>query len=310
MVYVSHRLNEVFRIADRATILRDGRHVGTHELGSLSEDDLVAALVGRQLSELYPGNLAEHRASGPSSAPLIELVDVHGRNTRGLSFAIRPGEVVGLAGLAGSGRSEVARLVAGAERPSKGQIRIDGASVTFRGPADAIRHGIAYVPQDRRGQACILGESVGSNLTLTSLPVLTRRGSIRRGTERQLADRLIQQYRVKPADAARTLATLSGGNQQKAVLAKWLHRNPRVIVLDEPVQGIDVGAKAEVHGFIGDAVNRGAAILLIDSEFENLAHLADRVLVLRDGEVVEQLARPHSTRDHIVQRVFATKAAA
>lgn len=310
IIYVSHRLDEIFRIADRATVLRDGRRVGTYDLADLSEDDLVAALVGRELSDLYPATLAAHHGAEPAAAPLIELMGVDGERVRNVSFAIRPGEVVGLAGLAGSGRSEIARLVAGAQRPVRGAIRLDGRAVTFQHPADAIRRGIVYVPEDRRGQACILGDTVGRNVTLTSLSALAPGGVIRQRAERRLADRLIRRYNVRPADTSRTLATLSGGNQQKAVLAKWLHREPRLVVLDEPVQGIDVGAKAEVHGFIADAVARGAAVLLVDSEFENLAHLADRVLVLRGGEIVQQLTGPECTRDHIVERVFATKAAA
>lgn len=309
ILYVSHRLEEIFRLASRVTILRDGRHVVTTDLDGMTQHQLVALLVGQELTQLHLGRPVSH-THDESDAYTVELRGVTGSSVSDVSFGIRPGEVVGIAGLAGSGRSEIARLIAGAEPVRAGQILIDGNPVAFGQPTDAIGCGIAYIPQDRRGAAVILSQTVARNSTLPSLKSLTARGVINRRHERELAGRLVADFNIRPADPGRVVATLSGGNQQKVVLAKWLHRQPRVLVLDEPVQGIDVGAKAEVFDFIDKAVNEGAAALLIDSEFDNLTRLCERVLVLWHGRVVHQLAGPAVSRDAILSQVFATQGAA
>jgi ABC-type sugar transport system ATPase subunit len=295
IVYISHRLAEVFRIAQRVTVLRDGIVVGSLPVRDASEDLLVRMMVGRDLARLF----TEARSSdGP-----VRL-EVRGLSRRGVlhdvSLSVRGGEVVGLAGLVGAGRTELARCLFGADGINDGEILLDGSIVNIRSPGHAVDLGIALVPEDRKLQALILGMGVRENL---SLPVLDRLGSPyvpSRARERALASDYIKSLRIRTPHMEQRVAALSGGNQQKVVIARWLATKPKVLILDEPTRGIDVGAKAEVHALIARLAEQGVAILMISSELPEILGMSHRVLVMRGGRIVADIPRQDATEESIM----------
>jgi ribose transport system ATP-binding protein len=295
VVYISHRLSEVFRIAHRVTVLRDGKLVGTVDVADADEDQLVRMMVGRDLSHLFT-------QARLSEAPV--RLKVRGLSRKGvlrdINLSVRGGEIVGLAGLVGAGRTELARCLFGADRYDAGEIRLDGQPVTIRTPADAVRLGIGLVPEDRKLQALVLGMAVRENI---SLPVLDRLGSPyfpSRKQERELASGFIEGLRIRTPSMEQRVATLSGGNQQKVVIARWLGTNPKVLILDEPTRGIDVGAKAEVHALIARLAEEGVAILMISSELPEILGMSHRVLVMREGRIVADISRQDATEERIM----------
>lgn len=295
MLYVSHRLDELFEISERITVLRDGRRVGTFETGRMTEPELIRHIVGGEPSALYP----DHEAD-VGREPLLQVSGLSGNRLADVSLSVRPGEIVGVAGLLGSGRSELARLLAGVQRRATGTVALDGRKLELKTPAEAIAAGICLVPEDRRADGSVQSMTLAENLTLTGLRKLTRGGVLRRRAERARAAALAQEYFVRPPDLDRRFGAFSGGNQQKAVLAKWLSLDPQLIVLDEPVKGIDIGARAEVYSLIERQAERGAAVLMISSEVDDLTQLCDRVLVLRAGVLVGELAGASKTKDNIL----------
>ena len=295
IIYISHRLREVFRVAQRVTVLRDGKLVGTLPIEDASEESLVRLMVGRDLSHLFT------RAASPDAPVRLE---VRGLSRRGVldavSLSVRGGEIVGLAGLVGAGRTELARCLFGADRFDKGEILLDGKHVTIRTPGDAVDLGIALVPEDRKLHALILRMGVRENL---SLPVLDRLGSplapsLRQ--ERALADGYIKSLNIRTPHREQRVAALSGGNQQKVVIARWLATNPKVLILDEPTRGIDVGAKAEVHALIARLAEQGVAILMISSELPEILGMSHRILVMRDGCIAADIPREMATEESIL----------
>jgi len=295
IVYISHRLEEVFAIAQRVTVFRDGKLVGTLPVAEATEDGLVRMMVGRDLSHLF---VRARETEGP-----VRL-DVRGLRRVGVledvSFSVRTGEVVGLAGLVGAGRTELARCIFGADRSDGGEILLDGEPVTIHSPRDAVRLGIGLVPEDRKLQALILRMAVRENI---SLPVLDRLGSPifpSRKQERELVDGFIDGLRIRTPSMEQRVGALSGGNQQKVVLARWLATEPKILILDEPTRGIDVGAKAEVHALIARLAEQGVAILMISSELPEILGMSHRVLVMREGRIVADLPREEATEERIV----------
>jgi ABC-type sugar transport system ATPase subunit len=295
IIYISHRLGEVFRIAQRVTVLRDGVVVGGLAVQDATEDLLVRMMVGRDLSRLFP----EARAS---DAPV--RLEVRGLSRRGVlhdvSLSLRGGEIVGLAGLVGAGRTELARCLFGADSISEGEILLDGAKVDIRSPGHAVDLGIALVPEDRKLQALIMGMGVRENL---SLPVLDRLGSPlvpSRRRERALASDYINSLRIRTPHMEQRVSALSGGNQQKVVIARWLATKPKVLILDEPTRGIDVGAKAEVHALIARLAEQGVAILMISSELPEILGMSHRILVMRSGRIVADISREDATEELIM----------
>jgi ABC-type sugar transport system ATPase subunit len=299
ILFVSHQLKEVFEIADRATVLRNGRFVGTHDVDELDEQKLIELIVGRPLDKYYPPV-----AETEPTETLLSVRGLCGARVKEVSFDVRAGEVVGVAGLLGSGRSELGRLVFGAQARTAGSIQLGGEEVTLTNPTDGIRAGIALIPEDRRRKGSHLSLSVRENVTLVDLQPFQRLGRLMRRSERREVDALLQRFRVRPPDGERRFATLSGGNQQKAILAKWMRLRPRLLILDEPVQGVDVGSRTEIYTLIEEAAQGGAGILMIDSEFEDLCRLCDRVLVLDRGRLVQELTGEHRTVDRILQVVL------
>jgi ABC-type sugar transport system ATPase subunit len=295
IVYISHRLVEVFRIAQRVTVLRDGKVVGSLPIEEATHDRLVRMMVGRDLSRLFT-------QARSTDAPV--RLDVRSLNRRGVlhdvNLTVRGGEIVGLAGLVGAGRTELARCLFGADRINSGEILVDGTLAKIRTPGDAVDLGIALVPEDRKLQALILGMGVRENL---SLPMLDRLGSPfipSRSRERSLVRGYIQNLRIRTPHMEQRVAALSGGNQQKVVIARWLATKPKILILDEPTRGIDVGAKADVHALIARLAESGVAILMISSELPEILGMSHRILVMRGGRIVAAIPREDASEEAIM----------
>ncbi len=288
IIYVSHRMDEIARIADRATILRDGRHVITAPMSELTLDKIIEHIVGRRSR----GFSDVQRLDATRGAPLLELRDLSGpRKPEAVDLTLYAGEVVGIAGLLGSGRSALARVLFGIDRKRAGEIRIKGASVEINSPMDAIANGIALVPEDRLRQGLILEHSVESNATLAILDHLVSRLFVSASKSSEAADRQIAGLRIKTTSREAPVRTLSGGNQQKVVVGKWLNAEPEIFVLDEPTGGVDIGSKAEIIAVVRDLAARGKAVLVISSELSELLTAADRIVVMADGRIVNQAPR-------------------
>jgi ABC-type sugar transport system ATPase subunit len=294
IVYISHRMEEVYELADRITVLRDGATIGTWDIASITPAEVVTRMVGRELTA------PEVRRSDPG-AEVLRVEDLTRRGVvEGVSFTLHAGEVLGLAGLVGAGRTEIARLIAGADRLDSGSIWIDGKAVHLRAPSDAIGRGVALVPEERKSQGLVLGMSVIENLTLPNLEALSRLGVLDRSQCDRSADQAIAGLRVRTASREQTVGTLSGGNQQKVVIGKWLARECRLLILDEPTRGVDVGAKAEIYKIIEELVAAGKAVLLISSELPELLRLSTRVLVIAGGRKVAEFSRLEATSEKIL----------
>ncbi|WP_213571438.1 sugar ABC transporter ATP-binding protein [Rhodococcus sp. USK13] len=304
VVYVSHRLEEIDRLADTVTVLRDGSRMGTHKVKDITRKALVEEILGGGSQAVVAPSHTRARVEhlGPSEGMALEAENLSGVKIQNVSLAVRPREIVGIAGLAGSGRSELCRLLFGAQQARTGRRKIGGITVKRSSPAQSIDQGLVYIPEDRRGQACLMHMSVRENILLLQTPV--RRGLIDRKRERRLAEEAVAQFQIRPDDSEALVASLSGGNQQKVLIAKWLRTNPSTIILDEPVQGMDVGAKAQVFAQLREAANAGTAVLVVDSDFDNLAELCDRTLVLRHGAIVAELAGAAMTNAAMTHATF------
>lgn len=299
VLFIGHRLEEVFSIADRITVLRDGQLVTSRHASVIGQDEVIRAMVGRaqqvaaeRNARVYGEILLSARHLGRTGV----FSDV--------SFEIRAGEVLGLAGLVGAGRSEVARAIFGVDGLDAGEVIIDGHR-GVRDPADAVRKGLALVPESRQEQGLALELPIQQNISLPLLRELSRGGWVQRGRERSLAREWAQRLRVRARDVGQPARELSGGNQQKVVLAKWLATEPRVLILDEPTRGVDIGAKAEIHRLIDELCRRSLAILLISSDLPEILALSDRILVLREGRVAAQLTRDEATAERVIAAAAA-----
>jgi rhamnose transport system ATP-binding protein len=296
IVYISHRLEEVFAIADRVTVLRDGESIATRLREEISRDDLVNLMVGRALTVVYP-----KRAVAIGDVALeLRRVSNSSRGVREISVAVRRGEILGLAGLVGSGRTELAETIFGLTPSDSGEILANGASVRIASPADAIRAGIAYVPEDRQRHGVIAGMSVAVNTTLNHLDAVSARGLIDNAAEERTASTWAERLRIKTPSVRVDVGGLSGGNQQKVALARWLSIDPAVLILDEPTQGIDIGAKAEIHDIMQRLAERGVAIVMISSELPELLAMSDRVAVMRRGALAGVLDAGEATPQSVM----------
>ncbi|HYF55683.1 MAG TPA: sugar ABC transporter ATP-binding protein [Salinarimonas sp.] len=296
LVYVSHRLEELFALADRVTVLRDGASVATRPMRELDRAELIRLMVGREVSAVYPP------AAGPAGDVLLELENVGCRasGVRGVSLQVRRGEILGVAGLVGAGRTELARILFGLTPADEGVLRLEGAPIVLRSPADAAARGIAYVPEDRRRHGAVLEMSVAANASLALLRSLSRAGFLDREREARMAEEAVRALSVRTPSIDAAVGTLSGGNQQKVVLARWLATAPKVLVLDEPTQGIDVGAKAEIHRLMRELAGKGMAVVMISSELPEVLGMSDRVAVLRRGTLAGVLAREEATAERVM----------
>ena len=305
MIYISHKFDETFHVADRVTVLRDGAYIGTRSINETNERELIQMMVGRSITDLFPKEKIQVggevlRVSG------LNLVTVQGSGERGLhdiSFEICQGEIVGVAGLLGAGRTELLQTLFGVYPRSRvrGSIRLEGREQHYNSPTDAINAGLAFVTEDRKSQSLIMMSSVAHNITLAGLRQFMRRGVLRHRQESQAVARSVAQLHIKTPSTAVRVSTLSGGNQQKVVLAKGLLTTPRILLLDEPTRGIDVGAKAEIYSLIGQLAANGAAILLASSEMPEILAMCDRVLVLSEGHLTATFTQAEATQERILE---------
>jgi rhamnose transport system ATP-binding protein len=296
VVYISHRLEEVFAVSDRVTVLRDGQTVATSPIAAIDRPELIRLMVGRPMTDVFPKRTIE------PGAVALELRHLSNRalGIRDVSLAVRCGEVLGIAGLVGSGRTELAETVFGLEPADGGEILIKGEPVRIDSPSDAIRLGVGYVPEDRRQHGVVLEMPIAANATLASLQAVSANGLIDRAAERRSAAEYVDRLRIKTPSVETEVGALSGGNQQKVALARWLSTRPDVLILDEPTQGVDVGAKAEIHGLIQDLAERGLAIVMISSELPEILGMSDRIAVMRAGRISGVLQRAEATQDAII----------
>ena len=297
VLFISHRLDEVFVICQQITVMRDGAFVWTKPTVATSIDDVIHAMVGRDLDTLFP------KTSGIEKGAVV--LDVAHLTREGVfadvSFTVRRGEIVALAGLVGAGRSEIARAVFGIDRRDAGTVTVDGRELPNGSPVAAMQAGVGFVPEDRRQQGLVMDMGIDRNIALSSLSSLRHNLLIRRSTERALAAEWAARLRLKYGHLRNPVSTLSGGNQQKAVLAKWLARRPSILIVDEPTRGIDVGTKAEVHRLLDELVADGVAILMISSELPEVLGMADRVLVVHEGRLVADIARDDASEATIMR---------
>ena len=289
VVFVSHRLDELYAICDRVTVMRDGQTVHVSPMAAISKLDLVTTMLGKELSAAHRSGAAHKHHT--HQAPLLQAQALQAApKLRSISLDVQPGETVGLAGLLGSGRTETMRLLFGADQPDGGTLHFNGQPVAFRAPADAIAQGIAYLSEDRKIEGIFPELSVRENMTMVLLPQLARLGVVNRAAQLQVVDRFIAQLGIKTSGPEQPIKELSGGNQQKVLLARWLALSPKLLLLDEPTRGIDVGAKADIANLVHALAAKGVGILMSASELEELVSMGDRVVVLRDGSSIAEIS--------------------
>ena len=293
VVFVSHKLDELYEVCDRVTVMRDGRTVNTSKMTEITKLELVAAMLGRDIQTVRrEGQTSFHGKGHATDHTLITATGLRaGTKVRDASLSVRAGEIVGLAGLLGSGRTEVARAIFGTDQPDAGTISMEGKPVAFREPIDAINRGIGFCSEDRKVEGIIPEMSVRENLTLAILPRLARSGVVDEAKQREIVDRFVERLGIKTSGPEQKIRELSGGNQQKVLLARWLCMDPRLLILDEPTRGIDVGGKADIQTLIRELADAGLGVLMISSELEEIIEGSDRVFVLRDGRTVADLPR-------------------
>jgi len=323
VIFISHRLEEVLSICDRVTVLRDGKNVGSIAASEATQDNLIRMMVGRSLNELFHseerftaaaagGADAEGQAAAPGPGQDVVLA-VRGLTRRGtaldaaatvldnVSFDLRRGEILGLAGLVGAGRTETVRAIFGADRCDSGEIHIDGKAVTIASPLDAIKHGIGFVPEDRKEQGLVLGLSVRENVALPNLDSMSRFGFVRLAREAQRVKEFVQALQIRTPSLDKSVVNLSGGNQQKVVISKWLMLQPRILIMDEPTRGIDVGAKAEIYRLMNQLVESGVSIIMISSELPEVLAMSDRVVCMSRGRVTGILSHAEATPELVMR---------
>lgn len=295
IVYISHRLNEIFEICDDVTVLRDGQLIAERPIDSVNEDQIIEMMVGRKLTEQYP------RISCEPGEVVLEVKEITNQFVRNVSFQLRKGEILGIAGLMGAGRTELSRTIYGIYTKEKGEVWLDGRLLKINSPKDALDQGIAYVSEDRKNNGVLLGMDVKENITLSSLKSFCgKMGRIRKSQEEEVAGQYIESMSIKTSGTGQLLRYLSGGNQQKVSIAKNLHTNPKILILDEPTRGVDVGAKKEIYELINDFKVQGMSILMISSEIPEILGMCDRIMVMHEGEITGILPRENANQETIM----------
>ena len=304
IVYISHRFDELYAVCDKVTILRDGKFIATRPLAGLARIDLVCLMLGKQREDLEKKGataFGEHIKSGPV-APLLEAEDLtRGRRLRNVSLSAGRGEILGMAGLLGSGRTEVARAVFGADEVDKGTVKLEGKTLDLNSPKDAIRAGLAFLSEDRKAEGIVPEWSVRENMTLAALPALTNLGVVSRAKQNEIVQKFMKRLGIKASSGEQKIRELSGGNQQKVLLARWLCKSPKFLILDEPTRGIDIGAKGEIQSLINELAEDGLGVLKISSELEELVEGSSRIVVMRDGECAAELKGSEISQESIIQ---------
>ncbi len=295
IVYISHRMEEIFRLSDRITVLRDGQKIETLNTSDTNLDDLVKLMVGRELKETYP-----KRKHQISEEVLLEVENLSGNGVEDISLKIRKGEVLGLAGLIGAGRTELAELLFGVKQPTAGRIVLHGKEIHPRLPKEAIHEGIALVPEDRKKLGALLEVAIRGNISMAIMERISRFFTVNKKEERRIAEYYKDAIRIKTPSIEQAIKNLSGGNQQKVIIAKWLSTEPTLVIFDEPTRGIDVGAKSEIYALVNSLVESGKAVLMISSEMEEVMGMSDRILVLKEGRISGELERKDFNQETIM----------
>jgi len=296
ILYISHKLNEVFTLAHRITVLRDGRYIGTEKTADVTPDQIIRMMVGRELGAMYPSKTTQ------VGSPLLEVQDLTLPNSKARnSFKLNQGEILGFAGLIGSGRSELARSVFGADSKVAGRIFLNGSPVDFRSPQDAIKHGLGYLPEDRKAAGLFLEMSIRLNIEAAVISKVSTNGFLSPTKERTLAERYVQQLAISTPGIEQEVRRLSGGNQQKTLVAKWLAIKPNILIVDEPTRGIDVGAKKEIHFLLRQLAESGVGIIIISSELPEILGMSDRILVMHESAIVAEYTAEEATEEKIIR---------
>lgn len=309
IVYISHRFDELYAVCDKVTVLRDGQFIATRELAGIERLDLVCLMLGKQREDLEKKgatSFGEHHEA-TAGVPLLKAENLtRGRELKGVSFSAGRGEILGMAGLLGSGRTEVARAVFGADEVEKGQVLLEGKSLKLSSPSDAIKAGIAFLSEDRKAEGIVPEWSVRENMTLAALPALTNLGVVSRARQNEVVEKFMQRLGIKASSGEQKIRELSGGNQQKVLLARWLCKNPKFLILDEPTRGIDIGAKGEIQSLINELAGEGLGVLMISSELEELVEGSSRIVVMRDGELAAELRGSAISQNNIINAMAET----
>jgi ABC-type sugar transport system ATPase subunit len=305
MIYVSHRMPELFRLCDRISVLRDGKYVGTVAKADASQDVIVRMMIGRSVEDYFPEHL-----STKLGRTILSVRNLTSPGTfENVSFNIRAGEIVGFAGLVGAGRSEVAKAIFGLDRSARGAVEVDGRPLRLGSVRDAMRRGVGFLPEDRKRQGLVLMMSSKANLSMAMLDRLSRFGLLFPGGEREVAEEYFMKLRVKAPSVETPVQSLSGGNQQKVAIAKWLARGAKLLIVDEPTRGVDVGAKAAIHELIDDLAQQGVGIMLISSELPEVLNLSTRILIMRQGRLVGEVPRERATQENVLRLMAGVEAA-
>jgi ribose transport system ATP-binding protein len=296
IVYISHRLEEVFEIADRVTVLRDGKLIKTMPVSETNLDEVISLMIGRSVSELFQKEIV------PIGEPVLKVQHLYRQGfLENISFTLRQGEIIGLFGLAGAGRTDLARVLFGAEPMDEGEILLNGTELRSKTPNKSIKMGLGLIPEDRREHGLVVKQSVKANITLPMLSVLSVFGLISPRAETQLAEKYVDQLQIRTPSINQQVMYLSGGNQQRVVIAKWLATTPKVLILDEPTKGIDIGAKASIHGLMCDMARKGVGILMISSELPEILGMSDRILVMHRGKITGDFPREGASEENIMR---------
>lgn len=295
IIYISHRLDEIFKLSDRVTVMRDGEVIKTVDIKDITKNQLIFDMVGRELTETYPERRPEY------GEKILEIKELSGVSNQATSFYVKKGEILGLAGLVGAGRTEIARLIIGADKKYSGEVYVNGKKADINSPKDAIEHGIAYVSEDRKNQGVLLKMSIRWNITLPILKKFSRFWFINTKKEKECVNKYKDVLRIKTPSVQQLVGNLSGGNQQKVAVAKWLASESEVLILDEPTRGIDVGAKQEIYELMNQLTKEGLGIIIISSEMEEIMGMSDRMLVMAEGKIVGELQKEEFAQDKILR---------
>jgi ABC-type sugar transport system ATPase subunit len=302
LIYISHRMEEIFRISDRITVMRDGKLIGVRKTSETTPKEIISMMVGRNLEDLY--GKADERKIGQTVLEVKNLSQ--GKRLKNISFKARSGEILGVAGLVGAGRTELAKAVFGADHRDSGEILVDNKPVKLKGPRDAIEAGLGYLPEDRKMQGLFLQKTITTNISAANIRSISNNGFIQDNNERNLAQQFVKQLNIRTPSIDQFARNLSGGNQQKVVIAKWLSVKPKVLIVDEPTRGVDVGAKIEIYNLLHKLAAEGVAVVMISSELPEILGMSDRVIVIREGCLAGELARADATEEKIMAMATGT----
>jgi ABC-type sugar transport system ATPase subunit len=302
VIYISHRMEEIFRISDRITVMRDGKLIGVRKTSDTTPKEIISMMVGRTLEDMY--GKASERKIGDT---VLEVKNLNqGKRLKNISFKVRCGEILGVAGLVGAGRTELAKAVFGADHCDSGEIVVNNKLVKIRVPMDAIEAGLGYLPEDRKMQGLFLHKAITTNVSAANINRISKKGFIYDNDERNLAEEYVRQLNIRTPSIDQFARNLSGGNQQKVVIAKWLSVKPKVLIVDEPTRGVDVGAKIEIYNLLRKMAGEGVAVVMISSELPEILGMSDRIIVIREGYLAGELERADATEEKIMGMATGT----